>query len=191
MRFTTCFTFGRRWVLLYSGVNFRIWKFYSLWSFLQDIVKVETSDDEPVVPVSIHNISVVDELWSCIIRIIDYHHLLELLMLHICIEKESLVRIGFLQLYFFFSPHLGNGSNFSILILSFLCTVQSLFCAVEYLCMGLCAPRQTVTSHFTAPFWWFTWTWLHGWDGEQVLNGLFYLESYLYCKLLLDALGRL
>ncbi len=111
-------------------------------------MKVETSDDKRVVPVSIHNISVVDELWSCIIWIIDYHNLLELLMLHICIEKEALVRIGFLHLYFFFLPHVGNGPNFSILILSFLCTVQSLLCAVEYLCMGLCAPRQTVNVLF-------------------------------------------
>jgi hypothetical protein len=65
-------------------------------------------------------------------------------MLHISIEKEALVRIGFLQLYFFFLPHVANGSNYSILILSFLC----LFRAVEYLCMGLCAPRQTVNVLF-------------------------------------------
>jgi hypothetical protein len=58
------------------------------------------------------------------------------------------VRIGFLQLNFFFLPHVGNGSNFSILILSFLCTVQSLFCAVEYLYMGLGARRQTVNVLF-------------------------------------------
>jgi hypothetical protein len=65
-------------------------------------------------------------------------------MLHICIEKEALVRIGFLHLYFFFLPHVANGSNYLILILSFLC----LFRAVEYLCMGLCAPRQTVNILF-------------------------------------------
>ncbi len=165
MWFTTCFTFVRRWVLLYSGVNFIIWKFYSLLSLLQDIVKVETSDDEPVVPVSIHNISVVDELWSCIIWIIDDHNMLELLMLHNCIEKEALVRIGFFQLYFFFLPHVGNGSNYPSLFYHF---------------CGLCNPSFVQ---------WNTFAWVFVPQGKQLTS--YSYPSFLVVHMKLIAWMRL
>ncbi len=51
-------------------------------------MKVETSDDKPVVPVSIPTFQWLMSFDHAPYGIIDYHNLLELLMLHICIEKK-------------------------------------------------------------------------------------------------------